>query len=96
MSESGGASRGVLGVERGDPGNGGGGGECETGGMSEAEAETHDVGRLPEPAEEEWPPREWRETTRAAGHRQALYVALGMVAIFAVLVVVAIWASHNG
>jgi hypothetical protein len=46
--------------------------------------------------EEEWPPREWRETTRAAGRRQAMYVALGMVAIFAVLVVVAIWGSHNG
>jgi hypothetical protein len=46
--------------------------------------------------QEEWPPREWRETTRAAGHRQALYVALGMVAIFAVLVTVAIWGSHNG
>ena len=46
--------------------------------------------------QEEWPPREWRETTRAAGHRQALYVALGMVAIFAVLVIVAIWGSHNG
>ena len=48
------------------------------------------------PQQEEWPPREWRETTRAAGHRQALYVALGMVAIFAVLVIVAIWGSHNG
>ena len=46
--------------------------------------------------EEEWPPREWRETSRSAGRRQALYVALGMVAIFVVLVVVAIWASHNG
>ncbi|HEU5426507.1 MAG TPA: hypothetical protein VFU74_06530 [Actinocrinis sp.] len=46
--------------------------------------------------QEEWPPRAWRETSRAAGHRQALYVALGMVAIFAVLVVVAIWGSHNG
>lgn len=68
-------------------------GECKTGGMSEAE--THEAQQLPEP-QEEWPPREWRETTRAAGHRQALYVALGMVAIFAVLVVVAIWASHNG
>lgn len=45
---------------------------------------------------EEWPPREWRETTRSAGHKQALYVSLGMVAIFAVLVVLAIWASHNG
>lgn len=60
-----------------------------------SEAETHESDQLPEPLEE-WPPREWRETTRAAGHRQALYVTLGMVAIFAVLVVVAIWASHNG
>ena len=60
-----------------------------------SEAETHESDRLPEPLEE-WPPREWRETTRSAGHRQALYVALGMVAIFAVLVFVAIWASHNG
>jgi flagellar biosynthesis/type III secretory pathway M-ring protein FliF/YscJ len=46
--------------------------------------------------EEEWPPREWRETTRAAGRRQAMYVALGMVVIFAVIVVIAIWASRNG
>lgn len=46
--------------------------------------------------EQEWPPREWRETTRAAGRRQAMYVALGMIVIFVVLVVVAIWGSHNG
>lgn len=46
--------------------------------------------------QQEWPPREWRETTRSAGRRQAMYVALGMLAIFAVLVVVAIWGSHNG
>jgi len=46
--------------------------------------------------EEEWPPREWRETTRSAGHRQAAYVALGMIAVFAVIAVIAIWASHNG
>jgi hypothetical protein len=45
---------------------------------------------------EEWPPRAWRETTRSAGHKQALYVSLGMLAIFGVLVVVAIWASKNG
>ena len=60
-----------------------------------SEAETQGDERPLEP-QEEWPPREWRETTRSAGHRQALYVTLGMVAIFAVLVVVAIWASHNG
>jgi hypothetical protein len=46
--------------------------------------------------EEEWPPREWRETTRSAGHRQALYVGLGMVAIFVVLVLVNTWGSHQG
>jgi len=46
--------------------------------------------------EEEWPPREWRETTRSAGHRQAAYVALGMIAVFAVIAVIAVWASHNG
>jgi hypothetical protein len=46
--------------------------------------------------EEEWPPREWRETTRAAGRRQALYVSLGMLVMFGVLVLIAIWASHNG
>jgi hypothetical protein len=51
--------------------------------------------RAPEP-EEEWPPREWRETTRSAGHRQALYVTLGMVAIFVVLVLVNTWGSHQG
>jgi len=47
-------------------------------------------------AVEEWPPRAWRETTRSAGHRQALYVTLAMFAMFGVLVFVAIWASHNG
>jgi hypothetical protein len=46
--------------------------------------------------QEEWPPREWRETSRSAGHRQALYVGLGMVVIFAVLVLVSIWAANNG
>jgi hypothetical protein len=46
--------------------------------------------------EEEWPPRAWRETTRSAGHRQALYVSLAMLAMFGVLVLVAIWASHQG
>ncbi|HEX4789901.1 MAG TPA: hypothetical protein VH372_15650 [Actinospica sp.] len=46
--------------------------------------------------EEEWPPRAWRETTRSAGHRQAAYVSLAMLAMFGVLVLVAIWASHNG
>jgi hypothetical protein len=46
--------------------------------------------------EEEWPPREWRETTRSAGHKQALRVTLGMLVVFGVLVLVAIWASHNG
>ena len=45
---------------------------------------------------EEWPPREWRETTRSAGHRQALYVALSMVAMFAVLVAVNIWGAKQG
>jgi hypothetical protein len=47
-------------------------------------------------AEEEWPPRAWRETTRSAGHKQALYVTLGMLAMFGILVFVAIWGSHNG
>jgi hypothetical protein len=47
-------------------------------------------------AQEEWPPREWRETTRSAGHRQALYVSLGMVVIFVVLVLVNTWGSHQG
>ena len=47
-------------------------------------------------AEEEWPPRAWRETTRAAGHRQALFVSLAMLVMFGVLVLIAIWASHNG
>jgi hypothetical protein len=49
-----------------------------------------------QPAEEEWPPREWRETTRSAGHRQAVYIALGMVAIFLVLVLVNVWGSTQG
>ena len=45
---------------------------------------------------EEWPPREWRETTRSAGQRQALYVALAMVVMFGVLVAVNIWGAKNG
>ena len=49
-----------------------------------------------EQEEEEWPPRAWRETTRSAGHKQARNVTLAMLAMFAVLVFVAIWASHNG
>lgn len=51
-----------------------------------------------EPADEreEWPPREWRETTRAAGHRQALYVSVAMLVMFGALTLLAIWASHNG
>jgi hypothetical protein len=49
----------------------------------------------PEPVEE-WPPREWRETTRAAGHRQALIVALSMLLMFGALSLLAVWASHNG
>ena len=48
------------------------------------------------PAEEEWPPREWRETTRAAGQRQALYVVIAMVVMFGVLVAVNIWGSKQG
>jgi hypothetical protein len=50
----------------------------------------------PENEVEEWPPRAWRETTRQAGHRQALNVTLAMFAMFGVLVFVAIWASHKG
>lgn len=46
--------------------------------------------------EEEWPPRAWRETTRSAGHKQARNVMLAMLAMFGVLVFVAIWGSHNG
>jgi hypothetical protein len=65
----------------------------ETGTPHDAAPQDQDVAAQ---QQEEWPPREWRETTRAAGRRQAMYVALGMVAIFAVLVVVAIWGSHNG
>jgi len=49
-----------------------------------------------EAVEEEWPPRAWRETTRSAGHKQALYVSLAMLVMFGVLVLIAIWASHNG
>ncbi|MGH3416668.1 MAG: hypothetical protein ACRDVE_20725 [Actinocrinis sp.] len=61
--------------------------------MSEAQTP---AGERPQEPVEEWPPREWRETTRSAGHRQALYVALGMIAMFAVLVLVNIWGSHQG
>jgi hypothetical protein len=46
--------------------------------------------------EEEWPPRAWRETTRSAGHKQARNVTLAMLAMFGVLVFVAIWGSKNG
>jgi hypothetical protein len=68
--------------------------------MARMDVQDQDQDQTPEPeqaaAEEEWPPREWRETTRSAGHKQAMYVSLGMLAIFAVLVVLAIWASKNG
>ena len=63
--------------------------DTDTGAPADAAAQR------PEP-EEEWPPREWRETTRSAGHRQALYVGLGMIAIFVVLVVVSVWGAHRG
>ncbi len=53
-------------------------------------------GARPPETQEEWPPRQWRETSRAAGQRQALYVALGMVAIFVLIAVLATWASRNG
>ncbi|HEU5353353.1 MAG TPA: hypothetical protein VFU65_02790 [Actinocrinis sp.] len=66
----------------------------ETGTPRDAAPQDQDA--APQQQQEEWPPREWRETTRSAGHRQAMYVALGMVVIFAVLVIVAIWGSHNG
>ena len=49
-----------------------------------------------EAQEEEWPPRAWRETTRSAGHKQARNVTLAMLAMFGVLVFVAIWGSRNG
>jgi hypothetical protein len=51
---------------------------------------------LPAPASDEWPPREWRETTRSAGQRQALYVTLAILAMFGVLVAVNIWGARNG
>jgi hypothetical protein len=58
--------------------------------------ETHDAVPVPRDAAEEWPPREWRETSRSAGHRQALYVTVAMIAIFVVLVLVNTWGSHQG
>ncbi len=67
----------------------------ETGTPADAVPGQRQVDEAREPVEE-WPPREWRETTRSAGHRQALYIALGMVAIFVVLVLVATWGKHNG
>jgi hypothetical protein len=65
--------------------------------MSETDAGTPaDAAPEQREPEEEWPPREWRETTRSAGHRQALYVTLGMVVVFAVLVLINVWGSHQG
>jgi hypothetical protein len=65
-----------------------------------ARMDVQDQDQTPEPpsdaVEQEWPPRAWRETTRSAGHKQAMYVSLGMLAIFGVLVLLAIWASRNG
>jgi hypothetical protein len=65
-----------------------------------ARMDVQDQDQTPEPPSdavpEEWPPRAWRETTRSAGHKQAMYVSLGMLAIFAVLVLLAIWAAKNG
>ncbi len=62
--------------------------------VNPAPAQTSEAA-APEPVEE-WPPREWRETTRSAGHRQAALVALAMLVMFGALVLLAIWASHNG
>lgn len=45
---------------------------------------------------EEWPPRYWRETQRGMGRKQAGYVALGMFGVLAILVLISIWAAHNG
>lgn len=64
--------------------------------MDEARNTIRTGGNVPDQAAEEWPPRAWRETTRSAGHRQALYITLGMIAMFAVLVVINIWGSHQG
>jgi len=69
--------------------------------MSETETPADAVPEQRRPDEtgeavEEWPPRAWRETTRSAGHRQALYISLGMVVIFVVLVLVNTWGSHQG
>lgn len=60
-----------------------------------------DVQDQPQPSSadepvEEWPPRAWRETTRSAGHKQAMYVSLAMLVMFAALTLLAIWASHHG
>lgn len=51
------------------PGDGPDGGRWQDGGM--------DVQDQPQPSSadepvEEWPPRAWRETTRSAGHKQAM------------------------
>jgi hypothetical protein len=65
--------------------------------MARMDVQDQEPQQSPQDAVEEvWPPRAWRETTRSAGHKQALYVSLGMLAIFAALVVLAIWASKNG
>jgi hypothetical protein len=62
----------------------------------DASDQTPTAAAPPAPQQEEWPPREWRETTRSAGHKQALYVSLAMLVMFGALTVLAVWASHNG
>jgi hypothetical protein len=64
--------------------------------MDEANNTIRTGGTVPDQPAEEWPPRAWRETTRSAGHRQALYVTLAIIGMFAVLVVINIWGSHQG
>jgi hypothetical protein len=69
--------------------------------IARMDGEVHDSipagGTIPDrPPVEEWPPRAWRETTRSAGHRQALYVVLSIVLMFVILTFVNIWGSHQG
>ena len=64
--------------------------------MSRMDVQDETPGTRSDAVEEEWPPRAWRETTRSAGHKQARNVTLAMLAMFGVLVFIAIWASHNG
>jgi hypothetical protein len=48
------------------------------------------------PAEAEWPPREWREAQRGGGTKGVYYVAAAIAGIMILLVILSFWGVSNG